>query len=164
LPGTGVPPPSKSVPSDAPGPLERLPVVEERLRVETERREIGALRVRIETEHRDASVRLERLEQQFDIERVRVDRPVDAPRAPWTEGDTVVVPVYEEVPTVVRRLVLVEELRLHRRTVRSAEDRQVPLRQERAVVERREADGTWTSIDVPDSAGGTSSAAPSGQP
>lgn len=158
-----MPPPSKSVPSDAPGPLERLPVVEERLRVETERREIGALRVRIETEHRDASVRLERLEQQFDIERVRVDRPVEAARAPWMEGDTVVVPVYEEVSTVVRRLVLVEELRLHRRTVRRAEDRQVPLRQERAVVERRAADGTWTSIDVPEVEGGTS-AAPSGNP
>ena len=159
-----MPPPSKSAPPESQGPLERLPVVEERLHVGTERRETGALRVRIETEHREASVRLERLEQQFDIERVRRDRPVEAARAPWTEGDTVVVPVYEEVPTVVVRLVLVEELRLHRRTERSAEDRQVPLRQERAVIERREADGTWTSIDVPEPEGGTSSAVPSGQP
>jgi stress response protein YsnF len=110
--------------------------------------EVGTVRVRIEADDRDTTVRLERSEQHYEIERVPVNRPVDATRAPWIEGETLVVPLYVEVPVVVRRLVLVEELRLHKQTVRSHEDAPAVLRQERAVVERRHADGSWIAIDT----------------
>jgi uncharacterized protein (TIGR02271 family) len=130
--------------------------VEERLHVGTEVQEVGAVRVRIESEDRDSTVRLERSEQHYEIERVPVNRPVDATRAPWMEGETLVVPIYVEVPVVVRRLVLVEELRLHKQTVRSYEDAPAILRQERAVVERRQADGSWTAIDPVTSIGESS--------
>lgn len=130
----------------------RLPVVEERLEVGTRVQEIGAVRIRIESDLREQPVLLERTEEYVDVERVRVDRPVDAPREPWSEGDTLVVPVYAEVAVVERRLVLVEELRLRRRTERRSHTEVHALRQERAVVERRRMDGSWEAIDAPASA------------
>jgi stress response protein YsnF len=110
--------------------------------------EVGAVRVRIEADDRNTTVRLERSEQRYDVERVPVNRPVDATREQWMDGETLVVPLYMEVPVVVRRLVLVEEVRLHMQTVRNHEDAPALLRQERAVVERRHADGSWIAIDT----------------
>lgn len=78
------------------------------------------------------------------------------------DGETLVVPLYMEVPVVVRRLVLVEEMRLHKQTVRSHEDAPALLRQERAVVERRRADGSRQSIDQAGSIGGSPSPDSSG--
>jgi stress response protein YsnF len=91
-----------------------------------------------------------------------VNRPVDATREPWMDGETLVVPLYMEVPVVVRRLVLVEEVRLHMQTVRNHEDAPALLRQERAVVERRQPDGSWKSIDQATSIGGSPSPDSSG--
>lgn len=136
--------------------------MEERLSVATDVQEVGAVRVRIEAKDRDTTVRLQRSEEHYTVERVPVNRPVEATRAPWMDGETLVVPVYAEVPVVVRRLVLVEELRLHKQTVRSHEDAPALLRQERAVVERRQPDGSWKSIDRAASIGGSPSPDSSG--
>lgn len=125
-----------------------LPVIEERLTVGRRTEEIGALRVRLELERHDAGVRLERAADAVSVERVPVDRLVDERREPWQEGDTLVVPVYAEVEVVQRRLLLVEELRLVRRRVHEAIDTTVPLARQRAVVERRDADGRWVEADV----------------
>jgi stress response protein YsnF len=70
---------------------------------------------------------------------------VAQPREPWHEGDVLVVPVYEEV--IERRLVLKEEIRLHRQRFSTSHTEQVPLRRQRAVVERRQADGSWAEVD-----------------
>lgn len=47
------------------------------------------------------TARLDRSEEHYDIERVPVNRPVDAAREPWMDGETLVVPLYMEVPIVV---------------------------------------------------------------
>ena len=72
----------------------------------------------------------------MDIERVPVDRLVDAPIPVRYEGDTTIVSVIEERVVVERRLVLVEEVRVTRRRETLAEDRTFVLRKEEAVVER----------------------------
>jgi uncharacterized protein (TIGR02271 family) len=60
----------------------------------------------------------------------------DAPVSPYTEGDTMVIPIIEERVIVTKRLVLVEEVRVKkiRREVR--EPQSVKLRREEVVVGR----------------------------
>jgi uncharacterized protein (TIGR02271 family) len=74
--------------------------------------------------------------ESVEIERVPVDKPVDAMPSIREDGDTIVVPVVEEVLRVERYLVLKEEVRIRR--VRAAERYQgnVTLRKQEAVVTR----------------------------
>jgi stress response protein YsnF len=72
------------------------------------------------------------------IERVPVDREVDrdAPPAVREEDGVLVVPVLEEVLVVERRLVLKEELRVSRVREEATMVSDVPLSEERVIVER----------------------------
>jgi len=74
--------------------------------------------------------------EDLEISRVPVGRPVDGPSAPREEGDTLIVPIYEEVLFVEKRLVLREEM--HVRRVRHEEHapQQVTLRKEEITIER----------------------------
>jgi uncharacterized protein (TIGR02271 family) len=57
--------------------------------------------------------------EELAIERVAVNRPIDAPLEPYYEGEVLVIPVMEEVLVVEKRLMLKEEVRItKRRTVR----------------------------------------------
>jgi uncharacterized protein (TIGR02271 family) len=77
---------------------------------------------------------------EVDVERVAVHRDVDAMPPVRHEGDTMIVPVVEEVLVVEKRLHLVEELRITRRRVTDVETVRDELRRE--VVEIEEVDNT----------------------
>jgi uncharacterized protein (TIGR02271 family) len=72
---------------------------------------------------------------ELEVERIPVGRVVAERQLPWTEGEFLVVPIYEEELVVRRQLVLREELRVRR--TRSVESRRVvrSLRRERVAVE-----------------------------
>jgi uncharacterized protein (TIGR02271 family) len=122
---------------------ERIPVVHEQLEVGRETVTTGRVRVRKEVRERIAHVEAPVVHDRVTGERVPVGREVD-PRDPprgREEGDTLVVPVLEEVVVVEKRLVLREELRLVRVREESRVVHEVPLVEEQVVVEReRESD------------------------
>ena len=74
--------------------------------------------------------------QTVEIERVAIGQHVDAMPTIREEGDTIVIPIVEEVLVIERRLLLKEEVRVQR--VRSMERHQesVTLRHHEAVVTR----------------------------
>jgi stress response protein YsnF len=121
-----------------------LPVVREELHVGTRTEQVGALRVRVLTEEHQLTLEQPLVQESVVVERVPVGVQVAQPREPWHEGDVLVVPVYEEV--IERRLVLKEELRLHRQRTSAPHTEQVPLRRQRAVVERLQDDGSWAEV------------------
>jgi uncharacterized protein (TIGR02271 family) len=133
--------PSAAPPTDAEPVV--APIVAETLEVERRRTTTGTVRVSRERDEREVIVDEPLLHETVRIERVPVGRVVDAndPPRPRQDGDTLVVPVLEETLVVERRLVLKEELHLHRerRTVRAPQ--RVALRTDRVVVERLDADG-----------------------
>lgn len=94
----------------------RLPVMEERLRVE--RREVasGGVRVRKSVHSHDEDVELALASEQLQVERVAIGAVLPADTVPRMreEGDTVVIPVLEEQLVVRKQLVLKEELRITR--------------------------------------------------
>ena len=74
--------------------------------------------------------------EQVEVERVAIDRFVDAPVAVRQEGDTTIIPVFEEVVVVEKRLKLVEEVRLTKRQTTTHQPQTITLRRQEAVVER----------------------------
>jgi uncharacterized protein (TIGR02271 family) len=113
-----------------------IPLVGEE--VEITKREVARERVQLHTtvkqhtEHVDVALAIEDL----TVERVTIGREVDAPTAPRQEGDTFIVPVYEEVLHVEKRLVLREEVHVKRVRREVRLPRKVTLRREDVEVVR----------------------------
>jgi uncharacterized protein (TIGR02271 family) len=114
-----------------------IPVAREEAAVSRERVETGVVRVRKIVSERVEVIDEPMLHDEVDIEHVAINRVVDAPQPPREEGDTLVIPVYEEVVTVRRQWILKEEVRLRRREVQTRHREEVVLREEQALVERQ---------------------------
>jgi uncharacterized protein (TIGR02271 family) len=84
----------------------------------------------------DDPLLLERLE----VNRVPINALVEAAEPPRTEGDTTIIPFYEEVLVVEKRLLLSEELHVTRHRSERRDPQRVTLRREEAVVERLDTD------------------------
>lgn len=113
-----------------------LPVAEERLVTAKRRVVTGQVRVRLLTETEDAPVTADLSGERVEVTHVPVNREVAEPPATRTEGDVTIIPVLEEVLSVERRLFLREEIHLRRVPTTETVETTVPLRRQRAVVER----------------------------
>jgi stress response protein YsnF len=116
-----------------------IPVAEERVTVSTREAEIGRVRVALTTETETVVARETLRGRRVEVERVPIGRMLpegESPPQSREEGDTLVVPVVEEVAVVVKRLVLREEVRL--RFVHTEEPfaQEVPVQRQKATVER----------------------------
>jgi uncharacterized protein (TIGR02271 family) len=113
-----------------------IPLVEERLEVSTKNVETGRVRVRIGVEEREERVRTELTRDDVEIRRVPRNEPVTELPGVRLEGDTTIIPVVEEEIVVEKRLILVEEIHVVRRTERVMEEIPVTVRSETAEIER----------------------------
>ncbi|MBM1169809.1 YsnF/AvaK domain-containing protein [Microvirga arabica] len=123
---------------------EVIPITEEELRLDKREVITGKVRVRtsvdVETELVKATLEGETIE----VTRVPVDRIVERAPEVRTENDVTIIPILEEVLVVEKRLVLKEELHLHRRRTTENVEAPVELRKQRAVIERVPSDDTNT--------------------
>lgn len=113
-----------------------IPLLAEEVAVSKQVVETGRVQVARITHEREQLIDELLAHQTAEIERVRVGQRVDTMPAVREEGDTIVIPIVEEVLVVERRLFLKEEVRVRR--VRSTERHQesVTLRHHEAVVTR----------------------------
>ena len=126
-----------------------IPLVEERLAVSKQQVESERLRVRVAVEERQENVPVELAHDSVEVERIPKNQPLDSLPSVRVEGRTTVIPVVEEVVVVEKKLVLVEEIHVRRKTETRTEEVPIALRVERAEVER---DGVAT--DEPAGEGG----------
>ena len=148
-----------AVQADASGREERvtLPVIEEALHVE-KRTVVGGgyrLRKRIDTE----IVTVDELLRNYkvEIERIPVNARLgsdDIPE-PRYEGDTLVIPVIEEVIVTEKRLVLTEEIRVTRVHGTHRNPQHVQLRREQVDIEKLEPPGPGDAAAAEASAAST---------
>jgi uncharacterized protein (TIGR02271 family) len=117
-----------------------IPVVEERVRVGKRDRETGRVRLVKTVREERSTIDEPLIREHVDVERVEVNRPIEGPVESDYEGDTLVIPVLEEVLYVEKRLMLKEELRITRRRVEERHPEDVTLRKEEVRVERLEGD------------------------
>jgi uncharacterized protein (TIGR02271 family) len=115
---------------------EIIPLVQEELVVSKEVRETGRVRVRTEVQWHTGHARADLFRDHVEVERVLVGREVESVPPVREDGDTMIIPVVEEILVVEKRLLLKEEVHLKR--IRSVEhlDEAVRLRVMQAVVER----------------------------
>lgn len=113
-----------------------LPLLEERLRVDRTLRETGRVRVSVTTAVDARSVQQPVRSRTVEVERVAIDREVSERPAVREEGDTLVVPVLEEILVVERRLMLREEVRIRLRVTERIESRTETVLRQSAVVDR----------------------------
>ncbi|MDB5819460.1 MAG: hypothetical protein JWQ11_3100 [Rhizobacter sp.] len=130
---------------DSIDPVAVVALMQETLEVNRTQQETGALRVRVLVDQSMAQAANDTAIDAVTSTRVPRGLYVEARREPWNDGDVLVVPIYEEVMVCERRLMLKEEVHITRHTTRTSEPLEVPLRRERAVIERRRPDGVWIS-------------------
>jgi uncharacterized protein (TIGR02271 family) len=126
---------------------ERVPIVEETLRVDKEAVTTGKVRVRTIVDAVEDFARATLSEEKVEVTRVPIDREVEAAPSVRTEGDVMIVPILEEVLVVEKRLVLKEEVHIRRHSVEETVEVPVTLRKQRAVVERFPAEGQSSKTD-----------------
>lgn len=115
-----------------------IPLVEERVEVGKRQVESGRVKVRVAVDVREEMVPAELARDEVQIRRVPRNVAVSDLPGVRLEGDTTIIPVVEEQLVVEKRLILVEEIHVVRRTEAKMEEIPVTLRSERAEIEREE--------------------------
>ncbi len=119
-----------------------VPVIEEFVHIEKQLVETGRVVVRkhvhVDTQTVDVPLR----EEQVQVQRIAVNRYVDEAPAVRYEGEVMIVPVLREELVVTKRLLLVEELRIHKQVLHASTPQTVELRREEVHYERVETPPT----------------------
>ena len=131
---------AKPRPLDAPT-LRSIPLARERLSVGRRRVDAGHVTVKTITDVEPVAIDETLRADHVSIERTPVGRFVEEPPAPRYDGDTLIIPVVEEVLVVERRLRLVEEVRIERQVTTRQHRETVPVRRQRLEVTRRPVAG-----------------------
>ena len=116
-----------------------IPLVEEVAHVTKRRVTTGQVTVRTITDTFDEKVEAELSRDTVVVTRVPIDREVTTIPQVRTEGNVTIVPVFEEVLVVEKRLVLREEIHLARTAETDTVASHVTLRRQRAAVDRQDA-------------------------
>lgn len=117
-----------------------VPLAEETLKVSKRSVMRGRVQLHKYVTERTETADVTLVREQLEVEHVKVGRPVDEAAPVRYEGDTVVIPLYEEVLVVTKQLRLVEEVRVKTQRSERQEPQQVILRREEVEVERRDAE------------------------
>jgi uncharacterized protein (TIGR02271 family) len=114
----------------------KLTLLAEELEVQKEAVETGRLRVSKQTRTREALVDETLLSEQAEVETIPVGRQISEMPSVRQEGDTIIIPIVEEVLHTERRLILKEEVKITRRRKTEQFQDRVPLRYQEAVITR----------------------------
>jgi len=117
-----------------------IPRREEVLVPTTEEVEVGTVRISKRVEQVPVEQTVDAMLDDLLIERVAIDRPIASAPAPRHEGNTIIIPVVEEVLVTEKRLMLKEEIRITRRKVAQPVIIRDTVRRE--VVEIHDPEGT----------------------
>lgn len=123
-----------------------LPLPAEKLQVSKESAATGGVRVSIATREREELFEELLANQEIEIERLPVGKTVDCAPEIRQEGDTVIIPVVEEV--LVRQLLVKEEIRIRYVNRRGKRRERVTLRRQEAVIEKLPDAGERAAADA----------------
>jgi uncharacterized protein (TIGR02271 family) len=114
----------------------KLTLLAEELSVGKEAAETGRVRVSKQTHTREVAVDEDLLRESAEIETVPIGRQIFEMPYVRHEGETIIVPIVEEILHTERRLILKEEVRITRRKTTEQFHDRVTLRYQEAVVTR----------------------------
>jgi uncharacterized protein (TIGR02271 family) len=114
----------------------KLTLLAEELTVEKEAVETGRVRVSKQTHAREVVIDEDLLRQSAEIETVAIGRQIFEMPVVRHEGETIIIPIVEEVLHTERRLFLKEEVRITRKNTTEQFHDRVTLRHQEAIVTR----------------------------
>ena len=114
----------------------RIPVIEERARVEKKVIERGVVKIDATIKEHVETITEALMHEEVEIKHVAMNVAVDAVPEVRQEGDVVIIPVVEERFVVSKRLILTEELHVHRRKVSEQTSIPVTLRSTDIAIQR----------------------------
>ena len=112
-----------------------IPVWEEQVQVEKQVVETGRVRISKKVQQEEVTVDVPLTSVEHRVERVPVNQFVEAPPAIRYEGDTMIIPVLEEVVVLEKRLKLVEELHVTTLHTQTSATQQVTVQKEVVTVQ-----------------------------
>jgi stress response protein YsnF len=118
-----------------------VPVVQEQLDIRKRTEERGSVVIHVVPKIQTEVIDVPLAEERVEVQRVPVNRFVTGTQPVRQDGDVTVVPVYEEVLVVERRLMLKEEIHVTRRRQIRQQRQQVDLRSEEVEVLRSDRQG-----------------------
>ncbi|HEX4229995.1 MAG TPA: YsnF/AvaK domain-containing protein [Bryobacteraceae bacterium] len=118
-----------------------IPVVREDAHVEARQVETGSVRVTKRVVGEDQVMEQELRKERVEVERVKVDQPVDGPQEPYRSGDTLIIPVMAQVLHVEKGWVVTEEIRITKHQDTETARQKVTIGHEEAQVERLNKSG-----------------------
>ncbi|HKD45448.1 MAG TPA: DUF2382 domain-containing protein [Candidatus Angelobacter sp.] len=113
-----------------------VPLHTEEVSVAKRRVVTGQVRVGIVTKETEQLVEELLDHEHVEIERTAIGKQVDKAPPVREEGDTLIIPILEEVVVVERRLVLKEEVRVRRTSEKQPYQERVVVRKQEAVITR----------------------------
>ena len=113
-----------------------IPLLAEEIAVSKRTVETGRVQVARITHEREQLIDEPLAHEAVEIDRTPISRQVDTMPAIREEGDTIVIPIVEEVLVIERRLLLKEEVRVRRVHSTQRHQESVTLRHHEAVVTR----------------------------
>ncbi len=113
-----------------------VPVIQEQLNVGKRVTESGRVRINKRIETTESVVDEPLLHHSYDIQRIAVNRIAEDVPEPRYEGDTLVLPILEEVLVVEKRLILREEVRITPKREEVHDPQTHSVRREHVEVER----------------------------
>ena len=116
-----------------------VPVLEESLTVGKRTVETGKVRLHKTVEEFEQAIDESLAVHTFEVERVAIDRVIEARPSVRQEGTATIYPVVEERLVLAKQLVLREELRVTERAAEVRDNRVVTLKREQVDVERTPA-------------------------
>lgn len=116
-----------------------IPVIAEEARVAKRQVEAGRVRVQKTVETVEEQVDVPLLRDRVQVERIPVQRYLTRPAQVRQEGDTLVIPVMEEVIVVEKRLLLREEIHVTTLRQQLRHQETVPLQREEVTITRHDA-------------------------
>lgn len=125
---------SKSIPTSR--PEYQIPIIEETARIDKRTEVTGRVRIEKTVETLPFREEVDLTHEAVTVERIPVNREVSAAPGVRQEGDVTIVSVVREVPVVVKKLMVVEELHIRRKTVTETESVVGSVRVEEVSVER----------------------------
>jgi uncharacterized protein (TIGR02271 family) len=117
-------------------PEVSIPIAEEHLTIDKRVVETGRVRIRTVVDEKLVRVGEDLERDDVRIERVPVNREVREPPQTREENGVLIVPILEEVVVMEKRLLLKEELHIHRNRSRERVEEAVRVRSTRPEVQR----------------------------
>ncbi|WP_207420946.1 YsnF/AvaK domain-containing protein [Desertivirga brevis] len=134
---------SNGIPNFQEGSKEKIviPVVEEQLRIEKQVIETGKVTVSKKVNEYTESIDIPVTNEEVDVNRIEINQYVnEAPPAVRQEGNKTIIPILKEVLVVEKKLLLVEEVHITRKQVKTSTTRQETLKKEEMVISRTETE------------------------